>query len=528
VTGDGTDLVPGSYEDHPFSIGAGDGDGSVTINISWADSTNDWDLFVYKKDSSGNLTSVAKSANGSTTSEQVVIPNPGAGDYVIRVANFTATGTFDAKVTFAAAAAAASAADAPSAAYVGYCGFCDTITQGTPFGNGLATNVNDGPGKAGSANGWHIAKATGLPSRYITSVQMDPADPRTVYVTIAGYGRRWAFPGSVGEDTSKVGTGHVFKSTDAGATFTNVTGDLPDAPANWSLLHNGHLVVGTDIGVFESCDTSGGAYSQLGKGLPATPISTLRLKPGDPDLMVAATYGRGVYTYRFGDDSGRCAPKAGAPGTPGTAGGGGVCASRAGFTTASVRPTGRGLRFDVKRAVTAKYEASVYRQATLKRTGHAKRVAVFKSRTGSFTWHGSKKLADGYYFAQVKVKNGKATDVRRFTFTLKKRRFHALRQYYARASCKLLAIARLSGPAFGGRTRTSLAFALKTLTSGSATVTIKRGKKTIKRFKYAKTGTKTIRGKLRAATAKRGVYTVTIVASAGGVREQAVLVARRI
>ncbi len=25
------------------------------------------------------------------------------------------------------------------------------------------------------------------------------------------------------------------------------------------------------------------------------PIRTLRLKPGDPDLLVAATYGRGVY-----------------------------------------------------------------------------------------------------------------------------------------------------------------------------------------------------------------------------------------
>ena len=34
-------------------------------------------------------------------------------------------------------------------------------------------------------------RRTGLPKRYITSVQMDPADPRTVYVTLAGYGRRW-------------------------------------------------------------------------------------------------------------------------------------------------------------------------------------------------------------------------------------------------------------------------------------------------------------------------------------------------
>jgi hypothetical protein len=39
----------------------------------------------------------------------------------------------------------------------------------------------------------------------------------------------------------------------------------------------------------------------LGSGLPTAPISTLQFKPNDPDLLVAATYGRGVYTYRYDD-----------------------------------------------------------------------------------------------------------------------------------------------------------------------------------------------------------------------------------
>ena len=161
-------------------------------------------------------------------------------------------------------------------------------------------------------------------------------------MTLAGYGRDWAFPGAVGEDTSKVGVGHVFKSTDAGETFTDVSGDLPDAPASWSVLHNGHLVIGTDTGVYESCDNAGGAYSVLGGGLPTAPISTLRLKPGDPDLLVAATYGRGIYTYRFGDDSGRCARRSARP-----RGSGKPCATAAGFRRANgdaaqARPALRG------------------------------------------------------------------------------------------------------------------------------------------------------------------------------------------
>ena len=297
VSGDGTDLLPGSFEDHPFTIGADAGNASMTVRISWADSTNDWDLFLYR-DEGGNLEPVDHSANGGTDEEQVVVPHPAPGDYVVRVANFTATGTYDAKVTFAAQTAGAAAGDAPSAAYVGYCGFCDTITQGTPFANGIATNVQAAPGKANDPAGWHIAKAAGLPSRYITSVRMDPTDPRTVYVTLAGYGRRWAFPGAVGEDTSKVGVGHVLKSTDAGETFTDVSGDLVDAPADWVEVQNGKLVVATDVGVFISSGLTGGTYSRLGD-LPAVPVVHLTQDPANPNRLVASTFGRGLYAFTF-------------------------------------------------------------------------------------------------------------------------------------------------------------------------------------------------------------------------------------
>jgi hypothetical protein len=185
-------------------------------------------------------------------------------------------------------------------AYIGYCGFCDVITQGQPFANGIATNVGGSqPPKRLTGNGWHIAAAQGLPTRYISSIRMDPANPRTVYVTLGGYGRKWAPPGAVRDDVSKVGTGHVFKSTDAGQHFTDITGDLPDVPANWVVLRGSQLIVGTDIGVFISSDTSGSSWSVLGHGLPSVPITHLALKPGDPNTLVSATYGRGVYLYRF-------------------------------------------------------------------------------------------------------------------------------------------------------------------------------------------------------------------------------------
>ncbi len=213
-------------------------------------------------------------------------------------------------------------------AYVGYCGYCDTITQpvtpSAPFASGIATNVG-GPQapKRLTGNGWHIAAAKGLPKRYVTAVAMDPASPSTVYVTLAGYGRRWAIPGAVGDDTSRVGAGHVFRSTDAGASFTDISGDLPDIPADWVTVRGGQLIIATDIGVFASSDTQGSHYSALGSGLPTVPVFHLALKPGDPNTLVAATYGRGVYTYAF--PRGSASSTAGAPGTILGSGGPGAC-----------------------------------------------------------------------------------------------------------------------------------------------------------------------------------------------------------
>ena len=67
-----------------------------------------------------------------------------------------------------------------------------------------------------AACGTHDGK---LPQRYINSIQMEPTDASTVYVTLGGYGRRWIPPGALADDVSKVGAGHVFVSHDAGNTF---------------------------------------------------------------------------------------------------------------------------------------------------------------------------------------------------------------------------------------------------------------------------------------------------------------------
>jgi hypothetical protein len=190
------------------------------------------------------------------------------------------------------------------AAYVGYCGVCDILNRNPetePFLNGLATNVGgDQPPKRMTSQGWHHAKAKGLPNRYITSIAIDPQNPKTVYVALGGYAnRQWVPPESYLDRNQNIGTGHVFKSTDAGETFKNISGNLPNLSASWVEIHRGQLVVGTDLGVFLSSNTNGSRWAALDNGLPAVPISTIRNHPGARNTIVAATFGRGVYSYTF-------------------------------------------------------------------------------------------------------------------------------------------------------------------------------------------------------------------------------------
>ncbi|MCA1726149.1 MAG: hypothetical protein LC722_00345 [Actinobacteria bacterium] len=185
-------------------------------------------------------------------------------------------------------------------AYVGFCSACDVLDNKSPFKNGIATNVGGKlPPIPGSTNGWHMAAARGLPNRYITHVAIDPNNPRTVYATLGGYSRRWTPPNMLDKNT-KVGKGHLYVSTNAGQSFRNISGNLPDVRAAWVEVRGDELVVGSDAGVFARKRSSTGAWTLLGKGLPNVPIHSVEVSPTDRNLIVVATHGRGVWTYRFG------------------------------------------------------------------------------------------------------------------------------------------------------------------------------------------------------------------------------------
>ena len=167
------------------------------------------------------------------------------------------------------------------------------------FRNCFATNVGgDKPPKKGTGDGWHFATAAGLPNRFITAVEMDEHDPRTVYVTLGGYLTDLNPPGGVQDHNDNIGVGNVYKSTDAGEHFSNISGDLPAGTVNWVIVRGSQLIVSTDLGVFISKDLAGSQWAVLGD-LPNVPVTALQLHPADSKTLIAATYGRGIWSYHF-------------------------------------------------------------------------------------------------------------------------------------------------------------------------------------------------------------------------------------
>jgi photosystem II stability/assembly factor-like uncharacterized protein len=411
-------------------------------------------------------------------------------------------------------------------AYVGYCGFCDVITQGRPFANGIATNVGGSqPPKRLTGQGWHIAAAHGLPTRYISSIRMDPSNPSTVYVTLGGYGRKWAPPGAVKDDTSKVGTGHVFKSTDAGENFTDITGNLPDVPANWVIVRGGQLIVGTDIGVFASSDTNGASWGVLGNGLPNVPITHLGLKPGDQNTLVAATYGRGVYLYHFDSPPPPATPAGGVQGTR-TA-----CLAGAGFAhfAAASANHGHGLRVQARPKRKGSVRVTVYRYAVANRVTGRTRVASFRGPRHPFTFAG-KGLPDGWYAIQAAAHMpGAQTVVRSDTFHRIHGKFLRRADFYGRAHCGDLSSFHLSSPVFGGPTGRTLTVSYRAGRPGNVSVVLFKGRKVIRRFRtvHAVPG-KTYRLRIAPRGLAVGAYTVRVKLSRPGGGDTRTLLSRRL
>jgi uncharacterized protein (TIGR03437 family) len=170
-----------------------------------------------------------------------------------------------------------------------------TIAVAPTDPNVIYTGARSGSVYASSDGGAHWNEiSSNLPVRAVTHITVDPVDPATVYVAYAGFSTAAeAFPG------------HIYKSTDGGGTWTDLTNNLPNIPLDDLVVDPdlpNTLYLATDLDVEVSTD-GGASWNPLGSGLARTAVTSLVLHRPSRTLR-AATHGRGVYDYTLGPADG--------------------------------------------------------------------------------------------------------------------------------------------------------------------------------------------------------------------------------
>jgi hypothetical protein len=89
----------------------------------------------------------------------------------------------------------------------------------------------------------------------------------------------------------------VFVTTNGGTTWTNYTANLPNIPGNCLIYQpgtNDRIYVGMDVGVYYR-DNGHANWTLYNLGLPNVPVSDFEISPASPTLLHVSTYGRGIW-----------------------------------------------------------------------------------------------------------------------------------------------------------------------------------------------------------------------------------------
>lgn len=121
------------------------------------------------------------------------------------------------------------------------------------------------------------------PEYWVSRVEASHHVPGRAYVSMTGMRR---------DDFGA----YVYMTNDFGATWTDISNNLPEQPINVVREHHsnpGLLFVGTDMQVFTSIDM-GRNWVSMKNNMPTNPVHDIKIHARENDLVVA-THGRGVF-----------------------------------------------------------------------------------------------------------------------------------------------------------------------------------------------------------------------------------------
>ena len=165
------------------------------------------------------------------------------------------------------------------------------LGTGTPPSELVWIGTNDGnvqftanAGALANATFTNVTKAP-LPNRFVTDIALDLVNQQRAIVTYSGF-----------NTNTPTTPGHIFETINQGASWTDISGDLPDVPVTSIAIdtaRTGTYYIGTDLGVFRT--TNGGVnWTLLSTGMPKVASYMVRYHEASGNLYVA-THGRGIY-----------------------------------------------------------------------------------------------------------------------------------------------------------------------------------------------------------------------------------------
>ena len=128
-----------------------------------------------------------------------------------------------------------------------------------------------------------LSSSSSLPNKTITGILIHPVNPNRIWLSFSGY-----------SSAEK-----VYFSDDGGSSWLNISGSLPNVPANCIVLNEidslETIYLGTDLGVFTKDSTSN--WSNINNiSLPNVIVSELEIQYSSNKLF-AATFGRGLWSF---------------------------------------------------------------------------------------------------------------------------------------------------------------------------------------------------------------------------------------
>lgn len=168
----------------------------------------------------------------------------------------------------------------------GRLGTITCISNGVTGGNQrvLYVGTDDAKMSVTTNGGTNWIDVTGsLPQRYVTDIMCDRRNPAIAYVTLSGF--------NIDQNNT-----HVFRTTNYGASWSNISGNLLNVPVNSVIvdhMRDSVVYVGCDAGVYYTTNL-GASWAILGTGLPNAPVFDINYHPVS-QILCAGTHGRSMF-----------------------------------------------------------------------------------------------------------------------------------------------------------------------------------------------------------------------------------------